>query len=623
MNAIQQINQVMQKLWQKLPVLFYDIAAIPLAWYAAYWLRFNLQALPEQLSRLISAEALLLLLTMQTGAYYYFRVYRGLWRFASLNDMLRIIQAVLTTTVLIVPILYWASWLSTIPRSVLPLYALILTAILCSGRLVVRIYYDGWLQQSETKKKRVLIIGAGHSGESLARDLKRSKLYEPVCFVDDNTAKRGLEVHGVLVAGTTHDLARLAAFYQIDLIFIAIPSAVSSTMRRLVSHSEKTGVPFRTLPDLSALVAGRVTVNALRPVNIEDLLGRDQVVLQWDRISDEIRGKVIAVTGGGGSIGSELCRQLLLREPAFLIIIDHSEFNLYQIDRELKPRYPQCRIESHLLNVTDEKAIQTLFSLVKPDLVFHAAAYKHVPMLENQIRSAVQNNVLGTQVVAEASIAAGVKKFILISTDKAVNPTNVMGTTKRVAEIYCQNANSQSQTQFITVRFGNVLGSAGSVVPLFQKQLDVGGPLTVTHPDIERFFMTIPEACQLILQATANGQGGEIFVLDMGEPVKIAYLAEQMIRLAGKEPGRDIQIEYIGLRPGEKFYEELFHEGEALSPTEHAKLFKARTRSLDWAALLQQLQAVKQACQQHQEDDLLVLLKGLVPEYKQALVGSH
>lgn len=297
-----------------------------------------------------------------------------------------------------------------------------------------------------------------------------------------------------------------------------------------------------------------------------------------------------------------------------MAIIENCEFNLYQIELELKQNFPDISIEFMLMSVTDEVAVNHFFVNFQPEIVFHAAAYKHVPLLQNQIRVAVMNNVLGTQVVAKASVSVNVGKFILISTDKAVNPTNIMGTTKRVAEIYCQNLDGRSKTQFITVRFGNVLGSAGSVVPLFQKQLLSGGPIKVTHPDMQRYFMTIPEACQLILQAMVNGKGGEIFVLDMGEPVKISYLAEQMIRLAGKEPGKDIMIEYTGLRPGEKLFEELFHESEQLAPTEHEKLFKAKFRELNWDELIQTMRLLHSACEENQDDELFILLKSLVPE---------
>ncbi|HHF7365101.1 TPA: polysaccharide biosynthesis protein [Legionella bozemanae] len=604
-----------QKLHKKTPVFLCDIFAIPAAWYAAHWLRYNMQPFPKILTSSHSIEALALLTVIQVSCYFYFKTYRGLWRFFSLNDVVRILKATLTTTVLGISVLYVTSMLHELPRSVFPLYCMLLTTILCSCRLLRRIYWDKRARGNKaTEIKRVLIIGAGMAGEGLARDLKRSNRYKPVGFIDDNLAKRGLEVHGIPVLGTSSQITERVHKYKIDLIFIAIPSASSSVMRRIVTCCEESQTPFSTLPSLNALASGRVEVNALRPVNIEDLLGRDQVNLQWDRLSAGLAGKRVLVTGGGGSIGSELCRQILALKPKSLAIVENSEFNLYQIELELKQNFPDIPLELKLISVTDEVAINHLFTEFLPEIVFHAAAYKHVPLLQDQIRVAVMNNVLGTQVVAKASVAVNVEKFILISTDKAVNPTNIMGTTKRVAEIYCQNLNGRAKTQFITVRFGNVLGSAGSVVPLFQKQLQSGGPIKVTHPDMQRYFMTIPEACQLILQAMVNGKGGEIFVLDMGEPVKISYLAEQMIRLAGKEPGKDIMIEYTGLRPGEKLFEELFHESEQLAPTEHEKLFKAKVRELNWEELIQTMRLLNTACEENQSDELFILLKSLVPE---------
>jgi FlaA1/EpsC-like NDP-sugar epimerase len=614
---MQKMVLVLRKIISKLPVILFDVAAIPVAWYTAYWLRFNMHPYPSILTSSHSYIALSLLSLVQVSCYYYFKTYRGLWRFSSLNDVIRILKASLTAMVLVIPILYLSSVLQHLPRAVLPLYCIIVATLLCGGRLFVRLQWD---KSSKTERvaenKRVLIIGAGQAGEGLVRDLKRGTYYQPVGFVDDNFSKRGLEVHGVRVLGSIRQLNDFISKYAVDLIFIAIPSVRSATMRRIVTYCERSNIPFRTLPSLSALAAGRVEVNALRPVNIEDLLGRDQVNLQWDKIATHIAGRRVLVTGGGGSIGSELCRQIMMLKPSSLAIIENSEYNLYRIEQELKEKFPEICIELGLVSVTDEVAINHLFTHFKPEIVFHAAAYKHVPMLQNQVRVAVLNNVIGTQIVAKASVACSVEKFILISTDKAVNPTNIMGTTKRVGEIYCQNLNTRVKTQFITVRFGNVLGSAGSVVPLFQKQLQLGGPLTITHPDMQRYFMTIPEACQLILQAMVNGQGGEIFVLDMGEPVKISYLAEQMIRLAGKEPGKDILIEYTGLRPGEKLYEELFHESEQLAPTTHEKLFKAKFRELEWHELSQTMRMLDTACSEHQNDELLILLKSLVPEFQ-------
>ncbi|GGI80156.1 polysaccharide biosynthesis protein [Legionella impletisoli] len=606
-----------QKIYFKLPVLLFDILSVPLAWYLAYWFRYNLESIPKNPINKQSLLPLAILMVIQVGCYYHFKVYRGIWRFSSINDVERIIRAVVCSILAIIPVFYITSLLHDIPRSILPLYGINLIALLCGARLALRLHMDKHqLFNNSTEMKRVLIIGAGRAGEGLIRDLKRTDTYVPIGIVDDSPNKKGVELHGVQVLGTIADLNKLVNQYHADLIFIAIPSASSAAMRRIVHHCELSEIPFRTLPSLSALASGHVQVNALREVNIEDLLGRDQVELNWDSILNNIKEKKILVTGGGGSIGSELCRQVMMHAPNKLLIMDNSEFNLYQIERELKEKHPNAQIEIALVSVCDEIGVEAVFNQFKPEIVFHAAAFKHVPMLEHQVRLAVQNNILGTQIVAEASVTQQVSKFILISSDKAVNPTNIMGVTKRVAEIFCQNLQLHCNTKFITVRFGNVLGSTGSVIPLFKSQIQKGGPLTVTHPDIERYFMTIAEACQLILQAMANGTGGEIFVLDMGEPIKIKYLAEQMIRLSGKEPGKDIAIEYVGLRPGEKLFEELFHQSEQLDQTEHKKLFKAKFRQIDWVELKQAMRLLKNACLTYEEDELLLLLKNLVPEYQ-------
>jgi FlaA1/EpsC-like NDP-sugar epimerase len=395
-------------------------------------------------------------------------------------------------------------------------------------------------------------------------------------------------------------------------------------MQRLVDLCERTRTPIRTVPQLQSLMTGQVSISQVRPVSIEDLLGRDPVQLDRDGIRRALQDRVVLVTGGGGSIGAELCRQIARSRPRRLLVADNSEYNLYRIDMELRDTYPQVEIETGLLDVTDAVAVRGLFERERPQVVFHAAAYKHVPMLEHQLRPAIRNNVLGTEVVARAADAFECKEFVLISTDKAVNPTNIMGMTKGVSEILCQALGGQSQTRFETVRFGNVLDSAGSVVPLFRSQIERGGPLTVTHPEIERFFMTIPEACQLIMQAAAIGRGGEIFVLDMGEPVKIAYLAEQMIRLSGRVPGEDIAIEYIGLRPGEKLYEELFYESEDLSETAHPKIRVARRGAMpvpeDLAAGLEALKVAVESCN---EAAMRAALQALMHNRQDALVGPE
>jgi FlaA1/EpsC-like NDP-sugar epimerase len=622
------VRQFFFKIYKKMPIIISDSLLIPVAWYCAYWLRYNMKPFPPDVIASNSISALSLLMIIQIGCYYHFKVYRGLWYFSSLNDVIRIIKAILTAILLTIPILYLTSLLNHIPRSVLPLYGLVLSTLLCIGRLMMRLYRDSQNIDNPNSMQviqRVLIIGAGQAAESLVRDLKRTQSYLPVGFVDDDPSKCGMDIHGVRVLGAINDLLDITRVTPVNLIFIAIPSARSAAMRRIVGLCEACQVPFRTLPSLNALASGLVQVHALRNVNIDDLLGRDQVQLDWQRIAENIQDKKIVITGGGGSIGSELCRQIVKLKPKLLTVIDNSEFNLYKIEQELTEIFPTITLDFLLVSVTDAVAINYHFNRIRPNLVFHAAAFKHVPLLEDQIRAAVLNNILGTQVVAQASATSYVDTFILISTDKAVNPTNIMGATKRVAELYCQNFNEHVTTQFMTVRFGNVLGSAGSVVPLFHKQLQLGGPLTVTHPDMERYFMTIPEACELILQATVNGCGSEIFVLDMGKPIKIRYLAEQMIRLAGKEPGKDIEIRYVGLRPGEKLFEELFHESEHLTKTAHEKLFKACFRQLDWQLLIKNINLLTIACDNHQNEKIYALIKGLVPEFKSPLdvVDDH
>ncbi len=592
----------------------HDLAMIPVAWLGAYWLRYNLGTIPvDQFHTAI--KSLLILVTIQAFAFHYYGLYRGVWRFASIPDLIRIGKAVLVGMAFSAVVVFLFTRMDGIPRSVFPLYGLLLVALLGSSRLAVRWSKDRHIYQGEGC--RVLIVGAGKAGEMLVRDLLRSRdeIYEPVGFVDDSLRKLGREIHGVRVLGSCDEMIDFAERLDIDLIVLALPSANSRQMRRLVELCEKTGMPFRTLPPMDRLMSGEVTLNQLREVSIDDLLGREPVSLDWQAIGLELKSKKVLVTGAGGSIGSELCRQIATLFPKHLILLDSSEFNLYTIEMELAQRFPRLRVSRSLNDVVDSPAIERVFSEIQPDVVFHAAAYKHVPMLEDQLRQAVKSNVIGTRTMAELADRFNCEAFVMISTDKAVNPANVMGTSKRAAEIFCQNLDKRSRTRFVTVRFGNVLGSAGSVVPLFKQQIEAGGPVTVTHREITRFFMTIPEACQLILQASVMGSGGEIFVLDMGEPIKIAYLAEQMIRLSGKVPGEDIDIVYTGLRPGEKLFEELFHEKEALQSTVHDKILLASPRECDWERLTGILDGMVSACDKCDEARLRALLREMVPEW--------
>jgi len=615
-------SRLIDRLRSRMLAFAHDMIMVPVAWFAAYYLRFNLGTVPDPY--LTQAIATLPLVFVVQGAiFWYFGLYRGVWRFASMPDLVRILKAIVVGVSFSAIGIFLLTRMQDIPRSIFPLFALNLILLLSGPRMIYR-----WVKERQLyviDEKKALIVGAGRAGEMLVRDILRDRGYgyQPVAFVDDAPRKRGMEVHGVRVLGTCDDIPSLCRQYPIDLVLIAIPSANSKEVRRIVGRCEEVAVPMRTLPRFQDLVAGRSVVNELREIFIEDLLGREPVTLNWERIQEGIKGKTILVTGAGGSIGSELCRQIARLEPETLAIFDNSEFNLYNIELELAAKYPSLRLHIVLGDICDPPAVARVFADSNPHVVFHAAAYKHVPMLEAKAREAVRNNVLGTQNLALAAAEHHCDTFVLISTDKAVNPTNVMGASKRVAEIFCQSMGRQSSvTRFITVRFGNVLDSAGSVVPLFRKQIAAGGPVTVTHPEVRRYFMTIPEACQLIMEAGAVGCGGDVYVLDMGEPIKITYLAEQMVRLAGKTPGTDIEITYTGLRPGEKLFEELFHPGETLAQTPHEKLLLARFRDIDWPSFQSAMGKLQDACQAYDESAVRTLLHGLVPEFEHATIEA-
>ncbi len=598
-------------------VVIHDLSMAVAAFGLAYLVRFNFSVTASDVHYIVNLIPILVV--AQGMVFWWSRLYRGVWRFASIPDLSNIIRASLIGALAVALCLFLFNRLEGVPRATLVLYPIFLTFFLGTPRLAYRLWKDQRLQVFQSEgRKRVLILGAGRAGEMLARDMVRDLDYFPVAFLDDSARLRGGKIHGIPVIGGIDRLSEIMREMDIHVVVIAVPSATADQLRRIVGLCEQANVTFRILPRLQDMMSGRGLVSDLREVSIEDLLGRDSVTLEWERIQNGLTGKKVLVSGGGGSIGSELCRQIARLEPAELVVFDHSEYGLYKIECELRRTCPKLNLRARLGSVTDKIAVEHLFANSKPDVVFHAAAYKHVPMLESQVREAVRNNVLGTMTLALAAAEHGVKKFVMISTDKAVNPANIMGATKRVAEIFCQNLNQRWKTDYITVRFGNVLGSTGSVVPLFKQQIEAGGPITVTHPDITRYFMTIPEASQLIMQGAVMGDGGEIFVLDMGEPIKISYLAEQMIRLSGKVPGKDIEIVFTGLRPGEKLYEELFHEQEPLAPTTHSKIMLARCRQVDWDALTAVLGDMETACNEFNEDSLKRLIADLVPEFSGA-----
>ncbi len=598
----------------RIAVVLHDLVVTALAWWIAKILRYALR--PDEIVHFSALEFPIVLL-VQGLIFRWTGLYRSVWRFASLPDLWNIARAVVIGALLIGVALFLHNRLDGVPRSVLVLYPILLAVLLGAPRLAYRYWKDSRNDLLHNQSvKRVLIVGADRAGEVLSRDLRRDSRYVVVGFVDDEPNLRGASINGHPVLGRFDQLPDVAREAAVDMLLIALPGATTAEMRRVVALCDTTDLPYRTVPRLEDVVAGRAQFNQIKEVAIEDLLGRDAVELDWTAIRETLSGRHVLVTGGGGSIGSELCRQVARLGAQSLTVVEQSEYNLYRIGQELRADFPEMVFDGILANCGDQTAMEKAFADARPQVVFHAAAYKHVPMLQGQLRAAFRNNVLGTRTVADAACAAGVECFVLISTDKAVNPTSVMGACKRVAEIYCQNLDAHTDTRFMTVRFGNVLDSAGSVVPLFRRQIREGGPVTVTHPEISRYFMTIPEACQLILQTASIGKGGEIYALDMGEPVKIRDLAEQMIRLAGKKPGSEIPIVYTGLRSGEKLFEELFHPLENYSATVHAKIFLAQHREVSWELLRALLSKAAEAVDVFNEEELRRCVSSLLPSFR-------
>jgi FlaA1/EpsC-like NDP-sugar epimerase len=609
------LSRVVGAIHPRSAVVLHDLAMVWVAWFAANRIRYGMLPEPELVPWF--SQDVLIVLAVQGIVLWWTGLYRGLWRFASLPDLWNIGRGALIGTLLITIALFLERRGEGLPRSVLALYPFALVLLLGTPRMLYRFWKDSrYGGVSRSNARRVLILGAGRAGETLVRDLRRENRFRPVGFLDDQRSLRGAKVHGVPVLGELDRLQEIAREAAAEMLLIAMPSASNQQMQRVVELCEATGLPFRTVPRLRDVVEGRSSFNELKEVAIEDLLGREPVSLDWSAIRTGLNGKRVLVTGGGGSIGGELCRQVARLGIESLTVLELSEFNLYRIEQELRVEFPDLLLHGVLGDAGDAATCERVLARCRPHAVFHAAAFKHVPLLEAQLREAVRNNVVATQTLALASIRHQVNCFLLISSDKAVNPANVMGATKRMAEIVCQSLSQESDTRFVTVRFGNVLDSAGSVVPLFRDQIRRGGPVTVTHPDITRYFMTIPEACQLILQAMTLGRGGEVFALDMGEPVRIRYLAEQMVRLAGKHPDRDIAIVYSGLRPGEKLFEELFHAQENYQRTEHPKIWLAQSRPLARATLETALNQTRQAVLRFDEESLVRILHEWVPEYR-------
>jgi len=590
--------------------------------------------LPEQVGVPASVwasffELLAFVLIVKLLVFGYFRLYAGWWQYVSIQDLVETFKASHISTAIILGAIYVCRALFTYKavtvRLVVPDTVLIIdwaaTIALVGGlRFLVRVIREGSRPVSPAGLTRVLIIGAGDAGEGVLRELYRLPVerYHVVGFVDDNPKKRGMRIHGVRVLGGIEDLAAVAERQKAEEVVIALPQPTRDELRRIIEVCKDQKLTFRIVPGVADLIDGRLDVGRLREVDINDLLGRDPISLDLEGIGGLLTDKVVLVTGAGGSIGSELCRQIANFRPQRLVLLEQAENNLFHIDRELRATYPELRVTPVIADVADRVRLDKVFGYCKPAIVYHAAAHKHVPMMELNPGEAIKNNIFGTKNVADMAGKHGTEAFVLISTDKAVNPTSVMGCTKRIAEMYCQSLSLRpecAKTKYIIVRFGNVLGSAGSVVPVFREQIARGGPVTVTHPEMRRYFMTIPEATQLVIQASVIGKGGQTMLLDMGTPVKIIDLARDMITLSGFRPDIDIKIEFQGIRPGEKLFEELRTTGENVLPTPHQKIFVWQSRQCAMEEIAGALARLEAVTNDQKLEDVQSVLQSVVPEF--------
>lgn len=604
----------MQVLMRRSILFFLDIILITLAYFLTFELRFEF-FVPSVFIELLKSTFVYIVI-IKIILYTFFGLYNSLWRYVSIDELFKLIIA--TTLGNVIIYLFNIGFDLGIPRSII-LIDWIITIFLTGGlrlsyRVVRRAYQS--INRDEDDLQRVMIIGAGDAGSMIVRELKNliNIHYKPVVIVDDDPMKQNSTLYGVPIRKGMNDIPSLVNEFNINEIIVAIPSLGNEKLAQIVKIAQTTHCKVKTLPGINEIINDQVSIKNVRDVSIEDLLGREEIKLKIDEISSYLENRIVLVTGAGGSIGSELCRQIIKFKPRKLVLLDIYENSVYDLQQELLHLYKDLDLEVVIASVRDKDRILDVFKNYNPEIVFHAAAHKHVPLMENNPQEAIKNNIFGTLKVAQCAHEINVKRFVLISTDKAVNPTNVMGATKRVAELIIQAMNQISDTEFVAVRFGNVLGSNGSVIPLFKRQIAYGGPITITHPDITRYFMTIPEAARLVLQAGAIAAGGEIFVLDMGKPVKIIDLAKQLIMLSGLEPDVDISIIYTGIRPGEKLYEELLLSEEGTSETKQKGIFIAKPSTIDFEELMQKIMMFEADIET--KADIIEHLKVLVPTYK-------
>lgn len=596
-----------------------DSCLISLASFLALALRFDLQIStidPIFFRNMLETLPIQIIATLIIFGV--FRIYSSLWQYASAQELLNIVSAGFAS--MLAQLLTMVMLQKGMPRSYYLIYYFLLVVFVGGTRILYRFVR---MKKADIKKlfqkrtgKRVMIVGAGEAGTALIREIQMSDRlnYQICCAVDDDAQKHGKYIRGVQVLGGRNDIVRLAEKFKVDKILIAMPRVSAKEVKPIIEICQQTECEIQKVAGIYQMINGEVNVSQLKKVEIEDLLGREPVHMDLNKILEYVQNRVVVVTGGSGSIGSEICRQIATKGPKKLLIIDIYENTSYTLQQELTRKYPELDFEVLIASVRDENRIRDIFRKYRPEIIFHAAAHKHVPLMEVSPNEAIKNNVLGTYNVVKLADEFGVKRFIQISTDKAVNPTNIMGASKRICEMIIQSYNKRSKTEYVAVRFGNVLGSNGSVIPLFRKQIEEGGPLTVTHPEIIRYFMTIPEAVSLVLMAGAYAKGGEIFVLDMGEPVKILDLAKNMIRLAGLKEGEDIDIVFSGLRPGEKLYEELLMDEEGMKPTENSLIFIGHPIEFDEDNLYRQLERMREESGK-ETADMRAMVKEIVPTY--------
>jgi FlaA1/EpsC-like NDP-sugar epimerase len=613
-------------------IFFSDLSIILVSLYLAFLLRFDFNFGTAQYNSFIEIIAPVIIIKL--FSFSIFKLYKGMWRYASIQDLFNVIKASILSFLLILTYILAVYRFDGFSRSVIIIDFLLTILFIAGFRLSVRFYFEYFARHnglfdsissifshnSTNNQSRLLIIGAGDAGEQILREIKGNTKFQylVVGFLDDQTAKIGKNIHGVNVLGKIETLVNIIEEYGVDEILIAIPSTSAKNMRRIVDLCKTSDTKFKTIPGMSELINGHLTISSIREVAYRDLLGRKTIKLDNQEIGDYLTNKTILVTGAGGSIGSELCRQICKFKPEKVVLFERSEPALYEIELELRKNYPYIDVIPTLADIQNKNHINRVFNNHNPEIVFHAAAYKHVPMMELHPWMAVSNNIVGTINVAEIAKKYNVDRFVFVSTDKAVRPTNVMGTSKRITELFIQNQMNldNTKTKFMTVRFGNVIGSSGSVIPLFKKQIAEGGPVTVTHPDIIRYFMTIPEACQLILQAGSMTKGGECYILDMGDPVNIDNMARDLIKFSGFEADVDIDIVYTGLRPGEKLFEELIIEGEGIIKTDHKDIMVLKSTDNDLSILNYNIDILAGLAEIQDAEGIIVKMKEMVPEFR-------